>query len=241
MPDSADTPRQARAQQLTQTLRSLQRRLNQTVDELCALAAGSVEEVASLQAEASHWEPALLTLPLADPVRPQPKSGQPLGPGASFYVGEHHGVLQLVQCPRHRAHLARYACTINYADFDGGWMSLVFDLRSLLASVQAGRVRLVLLGERSCVPVQALQVKCSWRSEGAEPQSRQALVGATEALQLSIDLGWLQPSLLRALDLHLIFSVAGRGTISLHDLQVTLVSQTDAADEQQSDIFEEAP
>jgi hypothetical protein len=60
-------------------------------------------------------------------------------------------------------------------------------------------------------------------------------------LQLSLDLGWLQPSLLRALDLHLIFSVAGRGTISLHDLQATLVSQTDAADEQQGDIFEEAP
>lgn len=241
MPDSANTPRQARAQQLTQTLRSLQRRLNQTVDELCALAAGSVDEVASSQAEASPWEPALLTLPLAEPVRPQPKSGQALGPGASFYVGEHRGVLQLVQSPWRRAHLARYACTINYADFDGGWMSLVFDLRALLASVPAGRARLVLLGDRTCIPAQSLQVKCSWRSEGAEPQSRQVSVGSTEALQLSLDLGWVQPSHLRALDLHLIFSVAGRGTISLHDLQATLVTQADSADEQQGDIFEEAP
>lgn len=242
MPDSAETLRHVRAQELTLTLRALQRRLNQTVDELCALVAGQVGEVVALQAEAAHWEPALLTLPLPVPVWPQPASGLALGPGSSFYVGEHHGMLQLVQAPRSQDHMARYTCNLNFADFDGGWMSLAFDLRSLLKSASSGRMRLVVLGDCACTPAQSLQVKCNWRQDGAEPKSRQLAPDATGALQLSLDLGWIDPAQLKTMDLHLIFTVAGRGSISLHSLQAALVVDTDTdTGGGASDVFEEAP
>jgi hypothetical protein len=167
---------------------ALQRRLNQTVDELLRIGRGPGGRGGRLQAEAAHWEPALLTLPCLCRCG-QPASGLALGPGSSFYVGEHHGMLQLVQAPRSQDHMARYTCNLNFADFDGGWMSLAFDLRSLLRSVSPGRMRLVVLGDCACTPAQPLQVKCNWRQDGAEPKSRQLAPDATGALQLSLDLG----------------------------------------------------
>lgn len=241
MPDSADTPRQARAHELTLTLRSLQRRLNQTVDALCGLAAGEVTEAGQAQARAEDWGPALFALPLAEPVRLQPASGTVLGPGASFYVGEHQGVLQLMQVPVSGACAPRYACRINFADFDGEWMSLVLDLRALLETALPGRTRLVLWAEHERLPAQALQVKCSWRAEGGEPQASQARVDAGEPMQLSLDLGWLQPDSLEVLDLHLIFPAAGRGTITVQEVQVSLHVQPEVTAKGDPDVFEETP
>lgn len=241
MSDSADTLRQARAHELMLTLRSLQRRLNQTVDALCGLAAGEVAQADQARAHSADWVPALFALPLAEPVRLQPVSGMALGPGASFYVGEHQGVLQLVQAPVSGAGEALYACRINFADFDGEWMSLVFDLRALLETALPGRAQLVLWAEHDRLPAQALQVKCSWRTEGGEPQASQAKVDAGEPLQLSLDLGWLQPASLQVLDLHLIFPAAGRGTISLQGVRASLHVQPEVTASGDLDVFEETP
>ncbi|MCA6215272.1 hypothetical protein KGA65_01835 [Ideonella sp. B7] len=241
MPDSADTPRLARAHELTLTLRSLQRRLNQTVDALCGLAAGEVAEAVPAPAHGEDWGPALFSLPLVEPVRLQPASGTALGPGAIFYVGEHQGVLQLVQAPVSGVGAPRYACRINFADFDGEWMSLVFDLRPLLETVLPGQTRLVLWAEHERLPAQALQVRCSWRSEGGELQVSQAGVEAGEPVQLSLDLGWLQPASLQVLDLHLIFPAAGRGTITLRGMQASMHVQPVATTGGDPDVFEETP
>lgn len=207
-------------------LRTLQRGLNATVEELCALVAGAEDGDESLKVD---LEPGLFVLPLPDPVLLQPRTKTPLGYGASFYVGAHSGLLQLAQRPVVGAPTSRYALTINFAAFDGRWLSIVFDLRRLLESACAGRAHLVVQVDQESLPSQALQLKCTWQASGGEIQSRQLAVEDRCPDALVLDLGWLGDPLPDAMDLHLVFSASGRGSIVLRGVRAALLVRPGSA------------
>lgn len=234
----ADRLRLARAHELTLNLRTLQRHLNQTIDALDALTAEGGDVLGGGRQE---FEPAFFTQALSQPVFTQPEKGLPLGSDAHFYVGKHSGVLQLIQSPDVSGPAVRHTLNLLYANFEGQWMSVAFDLRALLAQANAGALALVVTVDHSCLPVQTkpVQLKCTWRIAGAEPMSRQVQLAVDMPVPTLIDLGeW--PSIEDgALDLHLIFPAEGRGSISLRSVRARLVCKPGAARGGDANLFEE--
>lgn len=189
-----------------------------------------------------EFVPAFLQRPWDAPVHRQPSNGTVLAPGAKFLSGKHQGVVLLLQKPV-QGGAGGYALALDYAAFDGQWMSLVLDGRAVLAQVPAGAARLLVNADIEGVPSQNVLFKCSWRHVGQEGQSRQGTPQPYGRVVSELDLGWLRPEDVEALELHVIFPAAGRGSVVVRSLRaVLLVAPTGGGKPgAPQDVFEEAP
>jgi hypothetical protein len=223
-PDLADTSSQARARELTLQLRALQDSLNRTIDQLCELAAagpgrGERAGVAGWVAPVAKFTPTWLDFPVAQPVVSSPQSGQSLGDGAVLYTDARGALLQILQQPLTRVPGARYGLDLQFARFDGEWLSVVFDASSLLGQLRAGPARLTLLADVVGTPVRELQLRCHWSGDTVRGEKRFVLrQGQLNQAQALVE--YLDPAQLSRLELHLVFTLPERGALTVRRLDL---------------------
>ncbi len=237
-------PRQlARAKELTVELRALQDKMNQTVEQICSIVAGR-EFGAALGARATvnaGYSPMWLQVAEAQPVVVSPVSGQALGADAAFYTDGRNAMLQVLQQPAIRQADASFAMVFNFSEFDGEWMSVVFDARSVLAGLPKGRAKLNLVAELSGNPSCAAQVRLHWRT-AEQPSERRVDLKLNQLNSTQVDLEYFEPGAILAFDIHLVFNPPARGSLALRRLRVEVdvepdVETTDRADS----VFEAMP
>lgn len=240
MADAPSSSQSLQMQELLLGLRDLQRRVEDLVVAADALSGGGEEAAASL---ALDTEPAIFWRPLKQPVVQQPARGTLLGGGARFYTGSHRGWILVVQRPSTLSGAGRFELGINFREFDGEWMSLVFDLRESMKAGAAGRARLLVSAQVDSFPRSSVQFRCSWRHAGQEPQTRQTAALHGDALHCQLDLDRLRSQDLEALELHVIFPVSGRGALYLRSLRASLLLSTEAGGQAavEPGMFEDAP
>lgn len=239
-------PRLAKAHLLTAELRALQHRMNETIDQLCELVGGaSVESLLNRSASSlgsrgeSSWTPAFLTTPAAQTYLRSPGSGTQVASDTVFYSDNERGLIQVVQQPLPRHADTRYSFILNFADFDGSWMSLVIDAKHLLSGLPTGKASLGLLVEATGTAQVAMASKITWR--GAELSRELPMdVRPNQVCVGQADLGYLIPEATESLDLHLMFNPPARGSIEIRRLTLTLDIQPEAAKRPQLDgVFED--
>jgi hypothetical protein len=250
MPHSDDVRRHEQAHRLTLELQALRGRLNQTIDQLCDLVAGA--ELAGLPLGLSplagedggtaerSLSPAWLRLPSAGASASNPPSGHRLGTDTALYSDYRTGFVQVVQVSQPRGADERYALVVNHAEFDGSFLSMVIDARSLLAGMPTGPARLSLAAELRGTPAPGLHAKCAWKV--GEHWSERALklqAGQLAADSFAVDM--FDPSQITALDFHLFFSPVGRGSFEIRRLMAGLTVTPPQETPVVSSVFETAP
>lgn len=231
---------------LTAELRSLQNRINETVDQLCELVGGaSVEALLNRSSNSlgrrgeTTMTPAFLATPAAQTYLRSPSSGAQVASDTLFFSDNEKGLVQLVQQPLPRDADTRYSFIINFADFDGSWMSLVINGKPLLNGLPTGQATLGLMVEASGTAQVTMASKITWR--GAELSREVAMdVRPNQVCVEQAELGYLNPEATETLDLHLMFNPPARGSIEIRRLTLTLDIQPEAAKRQQLDgVFED--
>lgn len=243
MSDSSSSFRAGELQEILLGLRDLQRRLDELVVTAGTLSASTEACPAEASSLALDIEPEIFWRPLRQPVIQQPVRGTSLDKCIRFYAGSHRGWVLLAQRPAVGSRTGRFELGINFREFDGEWMSIVFDLRAALKTEVAGGARLLVSTQVDSFPRSPVQFKCGWRHAGQESQARQTAVLEGETLHFQLDLGPLRPQELEALELHVIFPVSGRGAIYLRSLRASLLLTGDAEGSTAADpdVFEDAP
>jgi hypothetical protein len=239
-------PRLAKAHLLTAELRTLQSRINETVDQLCELVGGASVE-ALLDRNGRHHDihgvatltPSFLTAPATQTYIASPISGAEVAKDIYFFSDYERGLVQLVQQPLPRHADTRYSFIINFADFDGNWMSLVMNVRKLLSGLPVGQATLGLMVEATGTAQVAMASKVTWRT--AELLREVALdVRPNQVCVAQADLGYINPESTETLDLHLLFNPPARGSIEIRRLALTLEIQPEPAKQQQIEgVFED--
>lgn len=219
----------------------LRRQLSRVQERLAALERPGGAAL-SAPGQTGDFEPLPQHVPWAAPVVRKPVSGQALAPGLRFFAGKHHGWIQILQKPC-AVQADAYALALDFTSFDGNWMSLVLDSRALTAGLPAGAARLLVSADIEAYPSQNVLFKCSWRHAGHEAQSRQGVPQPAGRMAVELDLGWLRPQGLDALELHVIFPVTGRGSILVQGLRMVLLLAPEGGGKAGAaqDVFEEAP
>lgn len=239
-------PRLAKAHLLTAELRALQHRMNETVDQLCELVGGaSVEALLNRSANklGSRGETTLtasfLTTPAAQTYLRSPSSGTQVASDTLFFSDNEKGLIQVVQQPLPRHADTHYSFIINFADFDGSWLSLVINSKSLLSGLPTGKAALGLMVEAAGTAQVTMASKITWR--GSELSREMAMdVRPNQVCVAQADLGYLDPQSTESFDLHLMFNPPARGSIEIRRLTLTLDIQPEAAKRPQLDgVFED--
>lgn len=238
-------PRQlARARELTVELRALQDKMNQTVEQICAIVAGREfgEVVAASEAPAHPgFSPLWLQVAEAQPVIISPLSGQALGTDAVFYTDGRNAVLQVLQQPAVRQADASFALVFNFSEFDGEWMSVVFDARSVLAGLPNGRAKLNLVAELAGSPAFPAQARLHWRAANHSAERRVDLK-LNQVNTAQIDIEYLEPASVSAFDIHLVFNPPARGSLVLRRLRAQLAVEPVIQEaERGASVFEAMP
>lgn len=220
--------RLAKAHRLTAELRSLQNRINETVDQLCELVGGSsaaalLDGDGTLRDDQGHLTltPSFLSAPSAQTYWRNPLTGERLSAETRFYSDQHQGLIQLVQHPLARQADSRYSLVINFAEFDGEWLSLVVDGRSLLKGFDSGKCKLSLMLDISASAQIALNSKVSIKV-GGEWAETFFDVRTNQICITRASLGSLKSSDIEAFDLHFVFNPTARGSIEVRRMTFTL-------------------
>lgn len=227
-----DPQRLVTVRKLTSELHALQERLNQTIDQMCDLLAGAeLGDVVSTAAESASqrsMSPAFLTLPIAAVYKNSPPSGYALGTDCRLFSDYQTAALQTIQAPSSRSSEGRYSLVINYADFDGSFLSLVLDARGLLQGLTTGRARIGLVLDVRGIPQVPMHAKCAWRV--GDQWAEQRLEAKSGRMSVdSFELPVTDLSQVQGLDFHFIFSPQSRGTIEIHRALISLVLEEPAA------------
>jgi len=231
-------------------LRALQDRLNDTIDQLCDLAAshsfaGGQPEgrggPATGQGEAV-MVPVFLRQPLRTGHLDNPATGAAIGPDAKFFSNYRNGLLQILQQPSTRGSAERYSLILNFADIDGDWASLVIDCRALLAQTRAGRARLSLVVEVKGFQHSGLFARCAWEVPGGQRHDRTVELRSNQTAIASFDIDSYDPAQIRALDIHLLCNPLARGSIEIRRFSLSVVVQPPSVEiGLGNSIFEAAP
>lgn len=250
MPNPIDAHRHEQVHRLTLELQALRGRLNQTIDQLCELAAGQAlsAEPIGLTPLAGREQgalersltPAWLRLPSANASSSNPPSGHRLGAETALFSDYRNGFVQAIQVSQPRGGDEPYALVVNHADFDGSFLSIVLDGRALLADMPSGPARISLAVDVRGTPAPGLHAKCAWKV--GEHWSERVL--RLQPGQLSVDsfvVDMLDPSQINALDFHLFFNPVGRGSFDVRRLSAGLVVTPAPEAPVSSSVFETAP
>jgi hypothetical protein len=232
MATPADPQRLAQAHQLTVELRRLQHQMNRTVEQLCDLVGGHAFQ-GVLPGPADHggaavaeaaFSPSFLQLPRQQAFERNAPTGLVLGPDAIFYTDNATGLLNIVQQPLQHSADSRYSLILNFAGFDGEWMSLALNARSLLAGLPSGRAQVGLVIESTGSPQTTLRAKCSWA--GADWREERPLdVYINQLSTATAEIDYLDTQKTQALDVHLVFNPPPRGSVEIRRITVTVVVQ----------------
>lgn len=250
MPNPVDARRHEQVHRLTLELQALRGRLNDTIDQLCELAAGhdfggepvGLSPLAS-QEEGSverNLSPNWLRVPNAGASTSNPPSGHRLGNDTALYCDYRNGFIQVIQVNQPRGADERYALVVNHADYDGSFLSFVLDARALLADMPTGPARLSLAIEVRGTPAPGVNAKCAWKV--GEHWSERALrlqPGQLAADSFVVDM--LDPSQINAMDFHVFFNPVGRGSFEIRRLTASLVVTPPNEAPVVSSVFETAP
>jgi hypothetical protein len=250
MQNPADARRHDQVHRLTLELQALRRRLNDTIDQLCDLAAGHEIGGESVglsplvsQSEGSierNLAPAWLRVPSDTASVTSPPSGHRLGAETALFSDLRTGFLQVIQVSQPRGADERYALVVNHADFDGSFLSLVMDARALLADMPAGAARLSLAVEVRGGSMSGLSAKCAWKvGEHWSERTLRLQPGQLAADSFVIDM--FDPSQVTALDFHVFFNPVGRGSFEIRRLAASLVVTPPSEAPVVSSVFETAP
>jgi len=244
-----DPSRVVKLRQLTLELRSLQDRMNKTVDELCALVGAGPWQPFDEPGVRQEllFAPSCFHAPEAVPVRQQPDNGAEVAAGCVLYSDRRGGYLQVLQQPLAVGTdvTAGYGLVLQVAEFDGTWLSLVFDAQPLLAQSRAGKAQLRLSAQALTEPAMPVKLRLSWTASG-QKQERDFELHANAHMSFEADLGHWVPAEVSQLAFHVIFTPAARSTLSLRRLVATLVVDevalpVVAAASDSDGIFEVAP
>jgi hypothetical protein len=246
MSNSSEAQRIAAVRKLTSELYVLQDRMNQTIDQITGLLHGS--ELSSLVpiplppdrtpdgALEHSMSPTALALPLPQVYVNNPPSGSPVGQEAKLFSDYKNGQLQLVQVPASRGSDARFAIVLNYANFDATYLSLVFDARKLLEDLPAGKLRISMALEARSDPQVKLHAKFAFKVGEHWGEHHMAPKGTRVQVD-SFEVPMIDPTIVEALDFHLIFTPQTRGCIELHRVTFS-VSVTPVAENASANVFE---
>lgn len=223
-----DHARLRKVHTLTAELRDLQAQINRTIDTLCELTSGPgflttvatpIPPAGALQ---SHYTPTFLHTPGPASVLHNPASGANVSPDARFYANHHHGLLQLVQQPLpHSAH-ARYSLLIDFADFDGNFISVVCDASRLLAEMPAGHATLAVTIDAQVTPAHLpTHTKLAWR-RGNQWTERGLDLHANRLGVQVVEIPDFDPLHINAMDLHLLLTPESRGSFEIRRVQMHL-------------------
>lgn len=239
MTSAADLLRQAQTRQAIAELRSLQERLNQTIERLCELGAGALVQQGAEGAEAARWVPPLLLQPALQSVWSQPANGATLQAGTRFYCPGRQGLVQVIQQPRLRDPDGACVLALNWADVGADWMSLVFDARELLDGSGTGRARLELQAEVLLQQAQSVFVKCAWKLDNGKWQERTVELRDRQPHALVVEFEAFDPVRIQALDVHLVVRPGARGSVELRHLLARLLVGPEAnPPDMAGDVFE---
>ena len=246
MSNSSEAQRIAAVRKLTSELYVLQDRMNQTIDQITGLLHGS--ELSSLVpiplppartpdgALEHSLSPTALALPLPQVYVNNPPSGSLVGQEAKLFSDYKNGQLQLVQVPASRGSDARFALVLNYANFDASYLSLVFDARKLLEDLPAGKLRISMALEARSDPQVKLHAKFAFKVGEHWGEHHMAPKGTRVQVD-SFEVPMIDPTIVEALDFHLIFTPQTRGCIELHRVTFS-VSVTPVAENASANVFE---
>lgn len=223
-----DGARLRKVHTLTAELRDLQAQINHTIDTLCELTSGPgflttvASPTAPRHAMLGHYSPTFLHTPSRTSVMQDPPSGSALSPDGRYYANHKHGLLQIVQqVQQHHAH-SRYSLLIDFADFDGNFISVVCDASSLLAEMPAGNATLAVTIETAVTPAYlTIQTKVAWRV-GGQWTERGLDLHANQIGVQTVDIPNFDPLRFNALDLHLLLKPQTRGSLEIRRLQMQL-------------------
>jgi hypothetical protein len=219
----------AQVQQALAEIRSLQDRLAQRIAHLEGQAPAALP---------GHWTAPALQWPARQSCWLRPATGTQLTEGLRYYAAAPGGWVQVIQQPAGRLAAAAQWITLNWAEAEGEWCSLVFDLRSLLQGCPPGRARLEVQAEAAICAPSSPFLKCAWKGASGRANHRTAEVRDQQPLALLIDHEDFEPAKLSSLDLHLVVKPAGRGSCTLRRLTARLLPLTEAATGPASDLFE---
>ncbi len=250
MSNTPEAQRLSAIRKLTSELYVLQDRMNQTIDHITGLLHGAdlgellpVSPAASLTADGALeavLRPSALVQPLPAVFVDNPGNGFVLGVGGEckLFSDYKNGHLQVVQVPATRGSDARFGIILNYANFDATFISLVFDARTLLAGLPAGRLRVSMAVECRSEPQTRLHAKFAFKVNDVWGEHHLQLKGG-RVLVDTFEVPMIDPAMISGLDFHLIFSPGGRGSIELQRTSFT-VSVVPAVDTAAAHVFEGA-
>ena len=246
MSNPPEAQRLAAVRKLTSELYLLQDRMNQTIDQITGLLHGSelsslvpvaLAPVRSADGELEHsMSPSALALPLPPVYVNNPGSGSLVGNDCKLFSDYKNGQLQLVQVPASRGSDARFAVVLNYANFDATYLSLVFDARKLLKDLPSGKLRISMALETRSDPQIKMHSKFAFKVGEHWGEHYMAPKGVRVQVD-SFEVPMIDPSIVEALDFHLIFTPQTRGCIELHRVTFS-VSVAPASETAPSDVFE---
>lgn len=250
MSNSPEAQRAAAVRKLTSDLYVLQDRMNQTIDQITRLLHGAdpaallllpQEPVRAADGAFEHTlVPSALEQPLPAVYVDDPANGMSLGTGGDckFFSDYKNGHVQLVQVPATRGSDARFGMVFNVANFDGTYLSLVFDCRALLQGLPTGRLRIGAAIGYAGDPAPKLHTKIAYKIDGVWGEHFLHLKGG-KILVDSLDVPLIDPSKVEALDVHLTFTPAPRSCIELHRVTFSTSLQP-SADAAAVQVFESA-
>jgi hypothetical protein len=242
----SEAQRIAAVRKLTSELYVLQDRMNQTIDQITGLLHGSdIGALLPIPAEATRMAdgalghtmtPTALALPLPQVYVNNPGNGTVVGEECKLYSDYKNGSLQLVQVPASRGSDARFAIVLNYANFDASYLSLVFDARQLLRDLPAGKLRISMAIETRSDPQIKLHAKFAFKVGEHWGEHHMAPKGGRVQVD-TFEVPMIDPSIVEALDFHLIFSPQTRGCIEIHRVTFS-VAVVPAVDTASANVFE---
>ena len=246
MSNSSEVQRVAAVRKLTSELYVLQDRMNQTIDQITSLLHGAdlsslipvpVPPSRTADGALEHsMSPTALALPLPQVFVNNPASGMLVGEEGKLFCDYKNGQLQLVQVPASRGSDARFALVLNYANFDASFLSLVFDARKLLQGLPAGKLRISMALEARTDPPIKLHAKFAFKVGEHWGEHHMAPKGTRVQVD-SFEVPMIDPTIVEALDFHLIFAPATRGCIELHRVSFS-VSVSPVAENANANVFE---
>ncbi|HSI46730.1 MAG TPA: hypothetical protein VLA61_00505 [Ideonella sp.] len=223
--------------------------MNKTVEALCGEIGAAPLQIADEPNVRQEWlfVPACFQLPETAPLCQQPGRGASVAAGAAFYSDRRGGYVQVVQQPLTADVDAGfgYGLIVQVAEFDGDWLSLVFDAQPLIAQSRAGKARLLLSAHAQTEPAMPVKLRCSLTVDG-QVQNRDFELHANANMSFEADLGHWVPADVSMLAFHVIFTPAARSILSLRRLSAVLVVDETAmavpvASSDSDGIFEVAP
>jgi hypothetical protein len=244
-----ENERLSAVRKLTGELHALQDRLNDTIEQVCELLSGAdvsaalkakleVPRAKAAGAMETSFSPDFLQLPSFSVATNNPASGHSVGADTKLFTDYKTGLVQLIQVPSTRGAEARYGLVLNYADFDGSFLSLVVDARVLLGGMPAGRARVGLAWEARAQPTSSLYAKCAWKSANQWTEHKLDCKLGRPSVE-SFELPAFDPAQVEALDFHFIFNPQSRGSVEIRRLMITLtVEPASAAAPAPESVFE---